>query len=109
MKFQEWNCLVQYSNYKVNNQKAIRLVDAEDGCPIATASVCIDYDFNNNETAIKNWSENEGMLEALVKNSVVKDTGKRVPCGFTEAAIVEILYPDTVDPAEYRGSDYGQD
>ncbi len=91
MKFKEWECIVEVTHYPHNGQPAILLTDAHNGVPIAKATTCIDYDFQDNETAIKDWSENEGMLSSLIISGLVEDTGKRVPCGFVEAAIVKIL------------------
>ena len=91
MNFSGYDCTIELTQYAHNGQKAMQLYDANDGEPIARATVCIDYDFQENQTAIKDWSENEGMLQALIDSHIVKDTGIRVPCGFTEAAIVEIL------------------
>ena len=91
MKYKEWDCAVELTHYTNNGQPAILLNDIDDGTPIAKATTCIDYDFQENETAIKSWSENEGMLAALITGGLVSDTGKRVPCGFVEAAIVKIL------------------
>ncbi len=43
-----------------------------------------------NEILIKNWSENEGILDSLVEQGLVEDTGKVVPTGYVIANIVKI-------------------
>jgi len=91
MQYKEWDCTIKITKYPHNGQLAILLNDANDGMPIATATTCIHHDYQENETAIKNWSENEGMLAALISSGLVSDTGKRIPCGYVEAAIVKIL------------------
>ncbi len=52
---------------------SIRLVGAEDGIPVATASVWIGGPerVDKDEIAIKDYSENEGMLEALIKGGII--------------------------------------
>lgn len=40
---------------------------------------------------IKDYSENEGMLAALVEAGVVEDTGERAAFGYVSAPIVRIL------------------
>lgn len=50
----------------------IRLMDAEDGSQVAVASVNIPhYPLQEGEVTIKNWSENEGVLEFLIEQGVV--------------------------------------
>lgn len=69
---QEFNLSVSISTYR-NKQKRIKLFDIEDGLPYAEASVCIeDYSLNEGEVAIKNYSENQGILESLIDYGVVE-------------------------------------
>ncbi len=88
--FKQWECVPIFTTYPHNGQHALRLVDFEDGSPIATATACIDYDFEANETAIKDYSENEGMLDTLIREGFVTDTGKRFQSGFVEIPIVTL-------------------
>ncbi len=90
----------KYCNYPVYVQKlqyengrvAIRLLHAEDGDPVAVATVNLpDEQLGEDEVFIKDWSENEGMLKFLTENNIVVDTGRRVPCGFVEAAVCKLL------------------
>lgn len=64
-----------------NGQNSIRLVDS-DGMPFMTASVAIDHELvqlEDDEVIIKNYSENEGILEALVDAGVIENPHR----GFT--------------------------
>lgn len=61
---------------------ALQLVNKEDGTTFRVASVnlpghVVQLD-NDRQTFIKNYSENEGILDALVEAGIVADTGKRV-------------------------------
>lgn len=90
IKFKEWDCQLEFGYYQ-NGRPAIELIDTEDGQPIATATVNIpDYPLLDNEMFIKDYSENEGMLEALVKAEIVVDTGKRITQGFVTIPIVTL-------------------
>jgi hypothetical protein len=40
--------------------------------------------------AVKDWSENTGMLAALIAAGLVEDTGRRIPCAYTEAALCRL-------------------
>lgn len=76
-----------------NGRTAIQLNTME-GEPWATATVnVVDQRPAKGCVFIKNYSENEGMLNWLVDNKVVRATGVVVPCGNTEANEAEILEP----------------
>lgn len=50
---------------------------------------------SDNEVAVKTWSENECFVDSLLASGYFKDTGKRVPAGFVQAQIWEVLKPIT--------------
>lgn len=65
---------VAFGRYQADGAVAIRLVSPE-GEPLATATVClVEYGFTPPAAyvVIKNYSENEGMLDCLVAEGVVK-------------------------------------
>ena len=51
----------------------IQLYDSSDGTPYATATARVEEKLKQGEVAIKSWSENEGILEFLVHNKIVKE------------------------------------
>ena len=70
--FKDWKCYA-LGDYYANGRKAISLVDVIDGEPIATATVNLpDIDLPNDTVFVKDYSENEGMLNALVNAQIVK-------------------------------------
>jgi len=70
VKFREWNCTIKASYYS-NDRKAIQLWNPDDG-PIATASVnIVDLDCPDDQVWIKNYAENEGMEESLIKAGII--------------------------------------
>ena len=100
VKFKNWTCAVKYVFY-ANNVQAIQLVDAHDGSAIATASVNLEEFGKHGSLArytwIKTWSENEGILEALVDAGIVRATGETFEVNQygSLAVLVEIL-PETM-------------
>ena len=97
-KFNIWDCEIVKHKYS-NGRTALQLVSAVDvddvykGEPIATATVNIpEMDLKENEVIIKDYSENEGMLEALVAAGIVVPTGRFVDSGFVTCPIC-ILNP----------------
>ena len=76
-------CYITMGRYLSHNQIYIQLNVAEDykelsfekGDEFTVATVCVvGYTFDSNQTAIKNYSENEGMLDALSKAGIAKQT-----------------------------------
>ena len=63
----------------------LRLIlnDAHTGEQVGVATVNLpDVEAGRNEVFIKNYSENEGMLKALVAAGVVRDTGRVAAADF---------------------------
>lgn len=91
VKFQDWECIVEKNEY-IRGGIALCLVDAHDGEPVATATVFLDgIPLDKNEVIIKDYSENEGMLDAMLKQGVVKLTGKTVNTVIGLVPICEVL------------------
>ena len=63
----------------------------EEGEPIATASVKLEDGTEEGYCFIKDWAENEGMLEALLEAGLVEITGRQVVAGCCIAAEVKVL------------------
>lgn len=94
IKFKQWMCKITKAQY-ANNRTALQLVDSKTGEPIATATVNIpDKHLEENEIFIKNYSENEGMLLALIKAGIVEVTGRSVQSGFVNIPIAKIIHPE---------------
>lgn len=85
-----------------NGRTALELIDAADGLPYAVATVNLpDVLIDQNEVLIKNYSENEGMLEFLIQNNIVKHSGYGVNNGHVWVPVCELLPENewgTLDP-----------
>lgn len=92
MKFKQWDCVLFETKYIFGDRKAWILEDASDGSPVATCSVNLpDEPLSDNEIFIKDYSENEGMLKALIERGFVEDTGRRVPSGWVNIPVAKII------------------
>ncbi len=102
VKFLNYECDVHIQEYTANKQTAIELVIAdtafnqgrgcEPGEPMCMATVCLPgYQFQEKETAIKNYSENQGILDSLIAAGIVENTGKIANSGFVEIPIVRFI------------------
>lgn len=85
-----------------NKQLSLQLVVADTdvnrsqglspGEPVATATSCLEvYHFGEGQTAIKNYSENEGILDVLLTAKIVEETGELVQGDFCSFPIVKVL------------------
>lgn len=90
VQFGEWTCELEFGYYW-NGQTAIIFNDVEDGERVAVATVCIDEELEENEVAIKDYSENVGMLDALMEAGVVSAPKRYVRSGFVEIPICDLL------------------
>lgn len=73
VRFKEWVCELQFGKYHGNHRTAIELVCHKTGEPIATATVNVpNISLKENEVIIKDYSENQGMFQALFNAGVVK-------------------------------------
>ena len=83
-------CELIVTRYARPQNICLQLVDTE-GLPMATASVNPDYLLEEGTVAIKDYSENEGILAALVAVGVVEPTGETIPMGYAEAHLCRLL------------------
>ena len=92
VKFMEWNCIVNFKSYS-NGRTAIQLLsNNEDQDLIAVASVNLaDVSMEKDEIAIKDYSENEGMLHCLVKAGIVSQPIRYRQSGFVKIPICKLL------------------
>jgi hypothetical protein len=102
------NKLNKYYNYRdnkcklvcqgvyYNSQRALELLD-ENGSVQTRITVCVDEDLKDNEIAIKDYTENEGMWKWLVDNDLVEDVYYEIPAGYTTIKVARLndeLYKD---------------
>jgi hypothetical protein len=91
--FRQWECVIEKGRYG-NGRPALILNDAHSGEQVAVATVNLpDVAAGRNEVFIKDYSENEGMLKALVEAGVVAATGRMVRTGFAEIPRAVLLPP----------------
>lgn len=91
IKFKKWNCELKKAKYG-NQRTALVLEDPETDEPIATATVNLsDHTLATSEVAIKDYSENAGMLQALQAAGVVGKPLRYVRSGFAAIPVCKIL------------------
>lgn len=89
-------CDLEFGRYP-NGQLAMQLV-AEDGEPWATATVAVGAFVPEGHVAIKDYSENVGMVESLQEAGIVgKEIVARIASGFVSIPVLKLL----VDPEDF--------
>lgn len=79
-----------------NGRLAITLVDATDGEPFATVTVNIPNKYiAPDEVAVKDWDENERVVEVLVQAGWLVPTGATLPTGHVRAKLMRLGGPLT--------------
>ena len=92
IEFNGYTCNVVKRQYSGNDRTALILTDATDGEYLTTASVNVpDIDLKDDEIVIKNYSENEGILEILTKAGLVKPLYE-VTSGFVKHNVCKLLF-----------------
>ncbi len=92
--FMGYICDVQVERYATSNQ-AIRLLDVEDGMPVAIATLNADG-LDLDEVAIKNYSENEGMYETLLENGIIHSMHRELSTGYVTVPVCKLTNDYTI-------------
>ena len=91
-----YNVRLEFGKYS-NGRPAIELIEAETGEPVLMATVNIpDADLKGREIVIKNYSENEGVLQFLLQHSIIGPVKREIGIGFVSCPVVDLLqYPES--------------
>lgn len=88
-KYGGYDVTLKKSTYS-NGRTAIVAMD-EDGCMAFTATVNLpEYQIPDNYAFIKDYSENEGVLNFLVENNIVEEVVGYVPSGYVTIPLCKI-------------------
>ncbi|WP_119071556.1 hypothetical protein [Aggregatilinea lenta] len=90
VKFRNLTLTVHHTTYADPQNPCLQLLD-EDGGPYAIASVNVDQVLLPGMVAIKTWSENAGLYEALVDAKIISPKIAEIPCGFVSAAVCQLI------------------
>ena len=91
VKFKKWNCIVQWSMYRENNNIAIQLIDENTKELISVATTNTGRKNEELKVQIKDYSENEGMWQSLVDAGVIKyKIVNTIPTGYVEVKVAEL-------------------
>jgi hypothetical protein len=84
-------CNVEFGKYS-NGRVAIGLVISSTGEPMTVASINFPFvEMANDEVAIKNYSENEGILDLLIAANIISTPVRFTQSGFIQSPICKII------------------
>lgn len=90
--FRGWRCRVERRNYGHTGRIALALYDARDGEPVAIATIHMpDLALALDEVVIKDYSENEGMLDTLTAADIVSQPLREVQSGYVTLYVCRCL------------------
>jgi len=96
VRFNGWLCDIQYKQYS-NGRTALQLTDAADGSPVCTASKNLpDETLAEDEVCIKDYSENEGMLAALVEAGVISEPLRHIAVNHVTIPVCRLLKTEEI-------------
>jgi hypothetical protein len=92
-KYGEYDVKPVWGRYASGN-RSLRLFSREDGIPVMVVSVDLNVELKDDEMLIKNWSENEGILEELQRYEIIGKVIEEIPTGFVHAQRVKLINYD---------------
>ncbi|MCA9178404.1 MAG: hypothetical protein KDB14_28280 [Planctomycetales bacterium] len=88
VRFGGWNCRVVLQSYADGQHPLLRLIDVDDMASVARATVHLPgAELAEDELLVKDYAENEGVLEALIAAGLVEPTGRHIS---TECASLDV-------------------
>lgn len=91
-KFAGFDCNVYELQYAGNGRTALGLFDKADGQPVATATVNLPGDdIEDGFVFIKDYSENAGILDALVEAKIIGPAVSTVRSGYVKISVCPLL------------------
>lgn len=89
IKYQDTAVYIKRGQYANGRGVSMQLIDAVDHCPYATCTVNMEG-LEPDEVAIKDYSENEGMLSFLVEEGIVNPPHRSLPSGFVNIPVCRL-------------------
>lgn len=91
IKFKKWNCRLEKGIYN-NGRTALELINVKNDEPVLCATVNVpEIDIEKDEVVIKNYSENQGVLDVLVKAKIISEPIRFITTGLTSSPICKLL------------------
>ncbi len=91
IQFKNWTCFIEKCEYG-NGRPALLLRDIEDNSPVIKPTTNLpDFNLFPGHVLIKNYSENEGILETLAANKIIEPPRSYVETEYDKLYICKLL------------------
>lgn len=91
IKFLGFKCRLEKGQYP-NGRIALELIEIGTEEPVLVASINMISEFLlKDEVIIKNYSENEGVLDVLIKSKIISEPIRYVYTGWTTSPVCKLL------------------
>lgn len=91
IKFKKFKCRIELGQYS-NGRIAIDLVDIKNDETVLCASINVpEVDLADQEVIIKNYSENEGVLDILVGQGIISSPIRSISYGYCDSPVCKLL------------------
>jgi hypothetical protein len=92
MEFKKHAVIISTNERYINDRPVIQLISKKSGEPYLVATVNIpEIELESDEVLIKDYSENEGVLDFLEQNKIVEFTGNYIHQGWVDLPICKLL------------------
>ena len=93
LTFLDFKCVVDTNNTYSNGAVAIQLFEEDSGEPVAVATINVMQGLiEKDEVVIKNYSENEGILDVMVEAEVISKPLRYIQISdFVKAPVCKLL------------------
>lgn len=92
-KYKAYQVYLKYDRYRSNGRTCIELLEAKTHEPVLVATVNIDnyHPLQPGEVIIKDYSENEGVLDFLIANGIVSRPKTWIATGWVTVPVCDLL------------------
>lgn len=92
-KYKTYQVYLRFDKYRSNGRTCIELLEARTHEPVLVATVNIDdyHLLQPNEVIIKNYSENEGVLDFMIENGIIGKPKAWISTGWVTVPVCDLL------------------
>ena len=83
-------CRIIKTKYTNNYNTALGILDNNENLE-SLITTNLDIKLPENQVFLKTWGENDGLLDYLIEQKIIKLTGEKYQSGFVEVLVAEVL------------------
>ena len=92
IKFQEWDCTLEFAKYANGRHALVLVEEIEPYEQVATATINLPNEsIEEDEIFIKDYSENSGMVKALMNANIIGESVRNIQLQFVTVPVHKLL------------------